>query len=114
MKEAQVSKKLKDEFNKHGVFFKTTGIMGSAGTPDIVGCHYMSGKFIGVEVKIHPNKLTALQKHFLLLLPKGAGYQVTWHPKHRAYYVITNADAEVFKTVTEVVDWIIRQTCLNV
>lgn len=101
MTEGQIATKLKNELNKHGWFFKTTGVR-QAGVPDIVGCY--EGKFIGIEVKIAPNKITPLQKYNLEKIKYGFG--LCYYPKDKFYTVMHPYSTCPFKTIKECTQWI--------
>ena len=106
MKETQICTKLKNELNKHGTFWKIADRY-TSGIPDIVGCY---GKlFIGVEVKIHPNKPTLLQERTLHTILNC--FLVTYFPKKKRYLVKKNDTyGRIGLNLQEVVDWILKHS----
>lgn len=50
-----------------------TIMLAEKGTPDIVGFHGKTGKFIGIEVKVHPNVPSPAQYAFLEQLLNAGG-----------------------------------------
>lgn len=47
------------------------------GTPDLIGFRSPSGTFIGIEAKIHPNKLNPAQEEFKDRLQRFGGIHIT-------------------------------------
>jgi hypothetical protein len=90
MKEMLLVRQIVDYLNYRGHFVQRTNSgtvqaehngrkrfikMAQAGTADITGCS-RDGKFVAVECKIRPNKLTDLQEEYLLQIRKRGGIAV--------------------------------------
>jgi len=64
MTESQLKKQVISYLKDKGVFWKISDRF-QCGIPDILGLLKPSGKFVAIELKVHPNKVTELQGYIL-------------------------------------------------
>lgn len=74
--EAKVKRKVTNILKDAGVyyFYPVMGGYGSAGVPDIVGCH--NGKFFAIECKAGKNQPTALQQQHMQRIRDSGGVAI--------------------------------------
>jgi Holliday junction resolvase len=74
--EVKVKRKVTTILKDAGVyyFYPVMGGYGSAGVPDIVGCH--DGKFFAIECKAGSNKPTALQEQHMRKIRESGGVAI--------------------------------------
>ena len=109
MRESQLQTNLLKELHKVGWFYKASDRF-RAGIPDIIGCY--KGRFVGLELKVEPNKPTPLQQYELKAIYRegGSAQVVSYNNKTKLYKAY---DTE-HKTMGDLIKCILKHVHLNI
>lgn len=106
MNESQATKRVLDELNRHGHFFKISDRY-RAGIPDIIGVYQT--RFLAIEMKVDYGKPTPLQTYEIGELKKhGATVHVVRFSNRGRCYTVANMK---FDKTKDLVEWILRPPC---
>ena len=108
MLESQLQSKLLKELKKVGWFYKASDRF-RAGIPDIIGCY--QGRFVALELKVDPRKVTPLQDYELKAIYRegGSAQIVSYNNKTKLY----NANNTQHKTMRDLVKCILKLILSN-
>lgn len=111
MKEAAVSKKLRDLLVSQGAMAWKMSDRFNASRPDLM--FFYKGICGAIEVKVHPNKITKLQEHTLneLYNQSIATYVITYFPisKTTLITIFNYGGPPPFITIKEAAEWLLKQ-----
>ena len=109
MRESQLQTSLLKALKQHGWFYKASDRY-RAGIPDIIGCY--KGRFVALELKVFPNKITPLQDYELKAIYREEGHAnvVSYNNKTKLYYTSTTEHTTLGELITCILKQILSNT----
>lgn len=113
MNESDVSRKLRVALNDLGFWSYKASDRFHASIPDILGC--LDGRFIAIEVKIHPNKPTNLQLYTMeeLRAHGAAVFVVAYNQVTKSHNVVHNGVIAIIRNNKDVAKWVLNKARLT-
>ncbi len=104
MNESLLQRKLLKALKEYGWFYKASDRF-RAGIPDVIGC--VQGRFVALELKVHPRKVTPLQDYELkAIYREGGNVQVVSYNNKTKLYKTNDTEQT---TMGELVQCILKQ-----
>lgn len=97
MTEQQLQAKIIKYLNAKGTYTIKVVTATKAGVPDIIACY--RGKFLGIEVKIKPNKPSALQEHNIHLINTMAGWAIIAYKLEDVIQLLNQIDKLILECI---------------